>query len=334
MPCCFNPIAHPIDYLIMHKFYSIFLPLLIGFIGLTLTGSSQRKQKPVSLFNGKDLSQWDMGHRPAFEVKNGEIHTTIQNGDNLFTKESFGNFILNFDYLLSKVGNSGILIRCDSADPWTTGVEIQLLAPWTPYRDDLHCTASLYGHVAITNRPDETPGIWHHMEILCDREFIRISVDGKTATEVNIDTVESLKNMYHEGVIGIQSNHSTKEAFVKFKNLNIVDLDKDPDYVLEGLAEEDPLVRKQAHDAALGLQDSGIVEKLIEMLDSENPRIVKGSREVLIDLVAKVTRPGASGKDYNSLKQIIRKAKSGKAVESAKASQYLDWLMYLMNKRS
>lgn len=318
----------------MHKFYRVFLPLLIGLIGLTLTGSSQRRQKPVSLFNGKDLSQWSVGRRPAFEVKGGEIHTTIQNGDNLFTKESFGNFILNFDYLLSKVGNSGILIRCDSADPWTTGVEIQLLAPWTPYRDDLHCTASMYGHVAITNRPDETPEIWHHMEILCDREFIRISVDGKTATEVKIDSVASLKNMHHEGVIGIQSNHSIKEAFAKFKNLNIVDLDKDPAYVLDGFYEENPQVREQAHDAALRLQGSDMVKRLIKMLDSENPRIVKGCREVLVDMVAKVTGSGASKKNYNTLRQIIREAKSSKAVKSAMANQYLDWLIYLMDKGS
>lgn len=316
----------------MHRFYRIFLPIFLGSVLITFTGFAQRKQKPVSLFNGKDLSHWDMGSKPAFEVKDGEIYTTIQNGSNLFTKETFGNFILNFDYLLSKVGNSGILIRCDSANPWSTGAEIQLLAPWTPYRDDLHCTASIYGHVAIIHRPDETPGIWHHMEILCDRKYIRISVDGKMATEARIDTVESLKNMYLEGVIGIQSNHSKKDAFVKFKNLKILDLDKDPEYVLEGFSKKDPQVRKQAHDAALELQGRIIVNRLIKMLDSEDPHLVKGSRQVLVDMVAKVTKPGASKKEYNFLKQAIRKAKVKKEVKSLTAKQYVDWLIYLLGK--
>lgn len=314
----------------MHRFYKIFLPLFIGFVFLALTGFAQREQKPLSLFNGKDLSQWEMGSKPAFKVEDGEIHTTIKNGSNLFTKETFGNFILNFDYLLSKVGNSGILIRCDTANPWGTGAEIQLLAPWTPYRDDLHCTASIYGHVAITHRPDETAGIWHHMEILCDRKHIRISVDGKIATEALIDTVESLRNMHLEGVIGIQSNHSKKEAFVKFKNLKILDLDKDPDYVLTGFSKKDMQVRKQAYNAALKLQNKDIVNGLIKMLDSEEPHLVKGSRQVLINMVAKVTQPGTSKKAYNSLKQIIRKAKAGGKVKSVKARQYLDWLFYLL----
>jgi hypothetical protein len=317
----------------MHSVLKVFLPAFTGLVLLTLTGSAQRTQKPVSLFNGKDLSRWEMGSTPGFEVKGGEIHTTRQNGSNLFTKETFGNFIFNFDYLLSKVGNSGILIRCDTADPWGTGAEIQLLAPWTPYRDDLHCTASIYGHVAITHRPDETPGVWHHMEILCDRKFIRISVDGKMATEAQTDTVQSLKNMRLEGVIGIQPNHSIKEAFVKFKNLKILDLDKDPGYVLAGFSKKDPQVRKQAHDAALAFHSSIIAGDLIKMLDSEDPYLIKGSRQVLVDMVAKVTQPGAPGKEYNSLKQMIRKAKAGREVKSAGATQYLDWLLYLLGKR-
>src|SRR5699024_6319267 len=105
----------------------------------------------------------------------------------------------------------------------------------------------------------------------CDRKFIRISVDGKMATEAQIDTVESLRNMHLEGVIGIQSNHSKKDAFVRFKNLTILDLDKDPDYVLAGFSKMNPQVRKQAYNAALKLQSKDIVNGLIKMLDSEEP---------------------------------------------------------------
>ena len=318
----------------MHKRYHKFLSLFLGLLVFTFTCSSQRRQKPVSLFNGKDLAQWNLGSKPAFEVTGGKIRTTVQNGDNLFTKKVFGNFILNFDYLLSKVGNSGILIRCDPADPWTTGVEIQLLAPWTPYRDDLHCTASLYGHVAITHRPDETPEVWHHMEIVCDRKYIRISVDGMMATEVQIDTVESLKNMHLEGAIGIQSNHSTKEAFVQFKNVTILDLDEDPAYVLDGFSERDPQIRAQAQNAALGLHDNTAIHRLIKMLDTQNPRLVKGSREVLIDMIAKVTRPRASEKAYDSIVQTIENAKRNNEVQSKEAVQYLDWLLYLTANRN
>src|SRR5690625_7933756 len=121
-------------------------------------GYSQSSEKTRSLFDGKDLRHWVMyGDDPGFEVKDGIIKSTVQNGDNLFTKEIYGNYRLTLDYFLSEVGNSGVIIRCDPADAWTSGVEVQLLAAWPPYRDDLPCTASLERHEAGSDGPaDQT----------------------------------------------------------------------------------------------------------------------------------------------------------------------------------
>src|SRR5690625_5382019 len=118
-------------------------------------GYSQSCKILRSLFDGKGLRHWVMyGDDPGFEVKDGIIKSTVQNGDNLFTKEIYGNYRLTLDYFLSEVGNSGVLIRCDPADAWTSGVGVQFLAPWPPCRDDFLFTASFSGHLAVTNRPD------------------------------------------------------------------------------------------------------------------------------------------------------------------------------------
>ena len=90
--------------------------------------------------------------------------------------------------MLSKVGNSGVFIRRNPSVPGD-GFEVQLLAPWTPWRDDLHCTGSMYGHVAVTNRPDETTGLWYKMEIKCDRNIVTVSVNDTVTTVADIDTV-------------------------------------------------------------------------------------------------------------------------------------------------
>ncbi len=109
----------------------IFLTGVVAILCVTV-GFSQKKQKAVSLFNGKDLSLWEMSDdEPGFEVKEGVIVTTVQNGSNLFTKKQYGNYILRLEYMLSEVGNSGVLIRSDPANAWATGAEVQLLAPWT-----------------------------------------------------------------------------------------------------------------------------------------------------------------------------------------------------------
>lgn len=305
----------------------IFLTGLIAILCVNL-GYSQKNQKAVSLFNGKDLSQWEMtGDEPGFEVKQGMIVTTVQNGSNLFTKKQYGNYILRLEYMLSEVGNSGVLIRSDPANAWVTGAEVQLLAPWTPYRDDLHCTGSLYGLVAVTNRPDETTGIWHQMEILCDRQYIRISVDGETTTEAHIDTVEGFQDKNLKGAIGLQSNHSHPSEFAKFKNLTIIDLDADPDYVLKGFMDGDGLVRQQAYEAAADLGNT-LIPDLAMMLDSNEPVLQKGARQALFGIIAKATSPDTGKRHYKEVKKTLQK--SHKNAKSKMARQYTDWLLYVL----
>ena len=95
------------------------------------------------LFDGKNLSEWTLGEEGGFEVIDGELYTGgFAEGNDLFTKKWYCNYVLRLEFMLSDVGNSGVLIRCDPQDAWKTGAEVQLLAPWTPYRDDLHCTGS------------------------------------------------------------------------------------------------------------------------------------------------------------------------------------------------
>src|SRR5690625_7403667 len=96
-------------------------------------GYSQSSEKPRSLFDGKDLRHWVMyGDDPGFEVKDGIIKSTVQNGDNLFTKKTFGHYTIKLEYHLSDVGNSGVLMRCDRKDAWSEGMKIQLETICTP----------------------------------------------------------------------------------------------------------------------------------------------------------------------------------------------------------
>lgn len=292
--------------------------------GIILSGCSQDKESPISLFNGKDLTNWVMpGEVPGFKVSDGIIIAEPTNGSDIFTRKQFGNFIFKFEYLLSKVGNSGVLIRCDPADPWGTGVEVQLLAPWTPYRDDLHCTGSIYDHVAVSNRPDETTGIWHKMEIKCDRKNISISVDGQVVTVANIDTVESMKNKHLSGAIGFQSNHSEEGEFAHFRNISIIDMDTNPEYVAKGFYEEDMYVREQAYKAAEKL-GTPMIEILAQMFGNKNMVAKTGAKQVLFDITAQSTAPGVIGTKKKAVIHALQK--SIKNSPSETASGYLRWL--------
>ena len=301
--------------------------LLILLLG-TLPVISADDNNFVPIFNGKDLSGWE--HKRGFEVVNGILITSGSEGNNLYTEKWYGNFILRLEFMLSKVGNSGVLIRSGPDNAWRNGFEIQLLAPWTPWRDDLHCTASIYGHVAVTNRPDETTGRWYQMEIICDRKDITISVNGEVCTQANMDSLESLKNKNLRGVIGLQFNHAEKDGqWVKFRNLSIRDLDSEPDYVIKGFPDKDPRIRQSAHEAAVKL-GRAIVGPLCLLMADDDPIASSGAKKALFDIVAQTSAPNADplrkSELTNALKEQIKTLQSD-ILQSDIAKNYLIWLL-------
>jgi len=294
---------------------------------VAMTCSSQKKDPFVSLFNGKDLTNWTVTRDSAFKVFDGELITrSVGNGYDIYTTKWYGNYIFRFEFLLSEIGNSGVFIRCIPGEMYfSEGVEVQLLAPWTPYRDDLHCTGSLYGHVPVSNRPDETTGVWYKMEIKCDRDIITISVNDKVTTHVNIDTVASMAGFPYFGAIGFQGNHSNKKPgqFAKFRNIYIRDLDAEPDYVLKGFYIEKEPLRKLAVAAAVNL-GAGMIQPLANIMEGNDPMAKDCAKQALFDIVAKASDP----KTLKSEKKEVNKAlkNSIKNISSQITKDHLIWL--------
>ena len=290
---------------------------------------SQIKGDFEPLFNGKDLSNWTLEKPGGFEVIDGELITrSFGPGYDIFTNRSYGNFILRLEFMLSKVGNSGIFIRCKPSDP-DAGFEVQLLAPWTPYRDDLHCTGSMYGHVAVTNRPDETTGIWYKMEIKCDRNIVTVSINDKVTTMANTDTVKSMSGKPYNGVIGIQGNHADEKGQIeKFRNIYIRNLDAEPDYVLKGFYDKNDQLRNLAVVAAVSLGPK-MIPPLADLMSGDNPMAKNGAKQALFDIAAKASDPVAPEKEKMQVRSVLNK--TIKTSSSETTVNYLKWLSGLIS---
>jgi Domain of Unknown Function (DUF1080) len=291
---------------------------------LTLSCSSPG-QDFVSLFNGKDLTRWKLDKPGGFEVDDGELITrSFGSGTDIFSDKFYGNYILRLEFLLSEVGNSGVFIRRNPSVSGS-GFEVQLLAPWTPWRDDLHCTGSLYGHVAVTNRPDETTGRWYKMEIKCDRNIITVSVNDEITTIADIDTVKTMAGKPVTGYIGFQGNHASKEGqFAKFRNISICDLDADPVYVAEGFKNNNWEHRYLSRLSAVKL-GAVMILPMAEMMSDNDPMLKSEGKQVLFDIVAKVSDPEAPAKEKKEVRQAIKK--SIKTTSSETTSIYLEWIL-------
>ena len=292
---------------------------------------SQNKGDFEPLFNGKNLTNWTLEKSGGFEVVDGELITrSFGSGNDIFTNRRYGNFILHLEFMLSKVGNSGIFIRCNPSAP-DAGFEVQLLAPWTPWRDDLHCTGSIYGHVAITNRPDETTGIWYKMEIKCDRNIVTVSINDKVTTMANTDTVKSMDGKPYYGVIGIQGNHADEQGqFAKFRNIYIRDLDAEFDYVLNGFCDKNDQLRNLAVVASVNL-GAKMIPPLADLMSGDNPMAKNGAKQALFDIVAKSSDPIAPAKEKKEIRSVLNK--TIKTSSSEITVNYLKWLSALLDTK-
>ena len=205
--------------------------------------------------------------------------------------------------------------------------EVQLLAPWTPWRDDLHCTGSLYGYVAVTNRPDETTGRWHQLEVVCDRKQIIIAVNGETCTWADMDRVESLRGKHLRGRIGLQGNHSDPQQWLKFRNLRLRDLDLDPDYVIRGFRDTDPRIQRDTHGAAVKLGDT-IVPRLCSLIAEEDSLPSAGARKALFEIAALASAPDAPKALRDKVVQALKDQAGSSGSETLRT--YLGWLLGLL----
>lgn len=178
----------------------------------------------VPLFNGEDLSHWDIVGKPAgWEVRDGVIHSDGGKGGNwIRSKKQYSDFILKLDWMISPGGNSGVFIRCArTGRSSVTGMECQIT---NHPRDDKHCTGSLYRYVAANPRPDESPNVWHTYEIACIGEHITVKVDGVKTVDVRLSDVEEIRDKPLTGYIGIQDSHTGPGKWVKFRNIRIKEL--------------------------------------------------------------------------------------------------------------
>ncbi len=210
--------------------------ILAGVLGLVVAGCACGRKacaprdefEPgfVSLFNGETLDNWVvMGKAAGWKVRDGVIHSGGgRGGEWLRSVKQYGDFILRLEWKVSRGGNSGVFIRCkETGSPWDTGHEIQISNEQPP-RDDLHCTGSLYGSVAVNPRPDETPNRWRQYEITCRGKRITVKVDGVTCVDAEMDKVPAIADKPLRGYLGVQDSHTGIGKFVEYRNIRIKEL--------------------------------------------------------------------------------------------------------------
>ena len=98
--------------------------------GLGLAGSLgiAAEDDAKVLFDGKSLDAWTQKATGGWTIDADGALAWQKGCGYIWTKEQFGNFVLDLDFKVSKGANSGIFIRtAKTGNPVQTGIEVQVL---------------------------------------------------------------------------------------------------------------------------------------------------------------------------------------------------------------
>src|ERR1700722_15229413 len=169
--------------------------------------SDQEKQDGwVLLFDGKSLAGWHLFNRgtipSAWSADSGQLicnpHAKdVKHGD-LVTDRVFQDFDLQFDWKISKAGNSGLFVnvqeRPDLGTTFSTGPEYQLLDDRNVNPDYLnnrsHKAASIFGVVSNESNTMPKSGEWNRSRIVEQNGELTFWLNGVLTVRVDLKSDE------------------------------------------------------------------------------------------------------------------------------------------------
>jgi hypothetical protein len=187
-------------------------------------------QRPVALFNGRDLSGWTPflpGGDPSvtWTVADGVLRCTGSPAGYIATDAAYTSFVLELEWRFDPskgAGNSGVLLRVQPPDQvWPTSMEAQLMSGragdiWNigdfPMVTDAARTNGR--HTAMDGQSSERPlGEWNRYRIVVDGPVLELYVNGQLKNRATGCRVVP-------GRIGLQS----EGAWIEFRNITVTPL--------------------------------------------------------------------------------------------------------------
>jgi hypothetical protein len=185
-----------IDCIAPMKSMTRILPLL-ALLGAHALAADVLTVRP--LFNGKDLSGWK---GDGYVVEDGSIVCTPK-GKALMTEETFANYVLDFEFLLSPGANNGLGIHYPgTGDGAYTGMEIQILEDSHPkYKDlkDYQFHGSLYTLAPAKRGALKPPGEWNQQRVTVMGSALKVELNDQLILRANLDDLAE-RHPKHEGV--------------------------------------------------------------------------------------------------------------------------------------
>lgn len=164
-----------------------------------------------TLFDGKDLEQWDQVGASNWHLEDRVVIADKMDGKEagyLVSKKPYKDFVLQVEFWSSDDANSGIYFRCLDAKKITdrTCYEANI---FDERPDPSYGTGAITRYVEINQMP-KAGGNWNTYEITAKGRDITVVLNGKKTAELR-------NGMFDEGWIALQHGAGT----IKFRTVQI-----------------------------------------------------------------------------------------------------------------
>ena len=152
------------------------------------TAQPPQMSEMTTIFDGKSGQGWMLCNRTPLPRKNIQHdglnpHST---GSYLVVYDrKLGDFVLDFDYMLSAGCNSGVFLRVsDLNNPVNTGIEVAL--DDTRHGDDRD-SGAFHGLVAPQVYAQKPSGQWNHMTITASGSLLTVTLNDNEVSSIDLD---------------------------------------------------------------------------------------------------------------------------------------------------
>jgi Domain of Unknown Function (DUF1080) len=141
-----------------------------------------------TIFDGSSAAGWILCDKKPVPSGNAQQDGLNPHGTGSYLvvhESKYTDFVLDFDYKLSKGCNSGVFIRVsDLGEPVNTGIEVAL--------DDttghgMHDPGAFYDLVAPKENTQKPAGEWNHMTITANGPKMSVVLNGAEVTTIDLD---------------------------------------------------------------------------------------------------------------------------------------------------
>jgi len=219
---------------------AIWIACFVLAIGVPALGQALPINSHPNTSGWKDLFSSDLSNATfepgSWVMENGVLHA-IGHGT-IWTKASYGDFVLDMEFKVAKGANSGVFLRAGDIKDVLSALEIQIHETTDGGR--IGMVGALYDAKKPSKSMAKPAGEWNHYTITCKGSHLYLVFNGEQVLNIDLndwDTphrnpdgtenkfAKALKDYARKGPIGLQGIHGAEGQPVWFRNLKIKVLD-------------------------------------------------------------------------------------------------------------